>query len=75
RISTLNNLRHGVLLKLIRKPYALVHIRLSLVPKLPSKASTNLGAPHWSELVQPVKRAAKSNVELIEVYLLQAGTI
>src|SRR6056297_1503395 len=46
RISTLDNLRHSVLLNLIRKPNALVHIRLSLVPKLPSKASINLGAPH-----------------------------
>ncbi|MEO9574018.1 MAG: hypothetical protein ABJ263_16180, partial [Tateyamaria sp.] len=54
RISTLNNLRHGVLLKLIRKPYALVHIRLSLVPKLPSKASTNLGAPQTDKTIHPV---------------------
>ncbi|MFT5511605.1 MAG: hypothetical protein ACI89J_004709, partial [Hyphomicrobiaceae bacterium] len=44
----LNNLRNSVLLKLIRKPNSLAHIRLSLVPKLPSKASTNLGAPHMS---------------------------
>ncbi|MDG1457085.1 MAG: hypothetical protein P8Q92_04115, partial [Pseudoprimorskyibacter sp.] len=38
---------HSVLLELVRKPYSLVHIRLSLVPKLPSKASTNLGAHQW----------------------------
>ncbi|MEG3663370.1 hypothetical protein, partial [Celeribacter halophilus] len=31
--------------KLIRKPNSFVHNRLSLLPKLPSKASTNLGAP------------------------------
>jgi len=40
-----NNLRHSVLLKLTRKPYSLVYIRFSLVPKLPTKAFTNLGAP------------------------------
>ncbi|WP_417248340.1 hypothetical protein [Celeribacter sp.] len=34
-------LRPGILLNLIRKPNSLVHNRLSLVPKLPSKASTN----------------------------------
>ncbi|MEP2920631.1 MAG: hypothetical protein ABJP06_07890, partial [Sulfitobacter sp.] len=45
RVATLNNLRHSVLLKLVRKSNALAHIRLSLVPKLPSKPSTNLGAP------------------------------
>ncbi|MEJ6477138.1 MAG: hypothetical protein QNL92_00480, partial [Octadecabacter sp.] len=45
-VTTLNNLRHSAPLKLIRKPNSFVHIRLSLVPKLPSKASTNLGAPH-----------------------------
>ncbi|MEP1538938.1 MAG: hypothetical protein ABJQ34_17905, partial [Paracoccaceae bacterium] len=39
-------LRYSVLFELIRKPNALVHIRLSLVPKLPSKPSANLGAPH-----------------------------
>jgi dGTPase len=33
------------LFELICKPYSLVHISLSLVPKLPSKPSTNLGAP------------------------------
>ena len=31
--------------EIICKSYSLSHIRLSLVPKLPSKASTNLGAP------------------------------
>jgi hypothetical protein len=46
RVSALHDLRHSVLLKLIRKPNSLTHIRLTLVPKLPSKASTNLGAPH-----------------------------
>ncbi len=45
RVTTINNLRHSVLFELVCKPYSLVHIRLSLVPKLPSKASTNLGAP------------------------------
>jgi hypothetical protein len=49
RVATLNNLRHSVLLKLICKSNALARIRLSLVPKLTSKASTNLGAPRtWA---------------------------
>jgi hypothetical protein len=48
RISALNDLRHSVLFELVCKPYSLVHIRLSLVPKLPSKTSTNLGAPQSS---------------------------
>ncbi|MCZ4354862.1 hypothetical protein O4H61_20335, partial [Roseovarius aestuarii] len=43
---TLNNLRHSVLFELVCKPYSFGHIRLYLVPKLPSKPSTNLGAPH-----------------------------
>jgi hypothetical protein len=42
RITTLDNLRHGILLELIRMSNPFAHIRLSLVPKLPSKASTNL---------------------------------
>ncbi|MCZ4354632.1 hypothetical protein O4H61_19150, partial [Roseovarius aestuarii] len=42
---TLNNLRHSVLFELVCKPYSFGHIRLYLVPKLPSKPSTNLGAP------------------------------
>jgi hypothetical protein len=40
---------HGDLLELIRKPNALAHIRLSLVPKLPSKPSTNLGVFQFLE--------------------------
>ncbi|MCZ4354495.1 hypothetical protein O4H61_18405, partial [Roseovarius aestuarii] len=47
---TLNNLRHSVLFELVCKPYSFGHIRLSLVPKLPSKPSTNLGAPQPLEL-------------------------
>jgi hypothetical protein len=45
-LSALHDLCHRVLFELIRKSNSLVHIRLSLIPKLPSKASTNLGAPH-----------------------------
>ncbi|MEJ6477142.1 MAG: hypothetical protein QNL92_00500, partial [Octadecabacter sp.] len=56
-VTTLNNLRHSAPLKLIRKPNSFVHIRLSLVPKLPSKASTNLGAPHpASKLISTISR-------------------
>ncbi len=45
RLTALNDLRHSVLLNLIRKPNSLTHIRSSLVPKPPSKASANLAAP------------------------------
>ncbi len=41
RISTLNDLPHSVLLELIRKPNSLTNVRLSLVPKLPSKRLGN----------------------------------
>ncbi|MCZ4354668.1 hypothetical protein O4H61_19340, partial [Roseovarius aestuarii] len=49
---TLNNLRHSVLFELVCKPYSFGHIRLYLVPKLPSKPSTNLGAPHLASLFE-----------------------
>ena len=45
-LGTLDNLCHSVPLELIRKPNSFVHVRLSLVPKLPNKASKNLVAPH-----------------------------
>ena len=50
RGTTLYNLRYSVLLKLIRKSNAFTHIRLSLVMKFPSKASTNLAASQTSTL-------------------------
>jgi hypothetical protein len=50
RITTLDNLRHSILLKLIRISNPFAHIHLSLVPKLPSKASINLGACQSQEV-------------------------
>ena len=49
RATSLNNVGHRFLLELIRKPNSFTHIRLSLAPKLPSKATINLGAPHPSK--------------------------
>lgn len=46
RIATLKNLRHNVLIKLIRKSNALAPIRLSFVPKLSSEVPITLMVPH-----------------------------
>ncbi|PYG34351.1 hypothetical protein C8N36_1011, partial [Pelagimonas varians] len=54
RSATLNDLRHSVLLKLICRPNSFVHLRLSLVSKLPSKPYADLGALRRSCFVSRV---------------------
>jgi len=58
---------HGVLLELIRKPNSFARIRISSVSKLPSKSSTNLGAPQLNGfllLPDTTRRPGFSKTEL-----------